>query len=82
MKPQTFPAMYNEKPNWQNLAKSKCPKCNKDFTRGLSVESNMQVTTYTHNCGFKIREQRYKEIVSDIVNGRLEKVSHDEDEYA
>lgn len=74
MKPQLFPAMLN----WQNLAKSKCPQCNKDFTRGLSVESNMQATMYTHNCGFKISEQRYKEIVSNIVNGKLTKINEED----
>lgn len=63
--------------NWQNLKKSKCPQCNKDFTRGLSVKSNMQAVMYTHNCGFKISEQRYKEIVSDMVEQKLERQNYE-----
>jgi hypothetical protein len=57
--------------NWFNLKKNKCPQCNKDFTRGLTVESNMQPTTLKHACGFKIREQKYKEIVSGMVERNL-----------
>lgn len=51
---------------WYNLLKNKCPKCNKDFMKGLKVESNMQPSTFHHPCGFKITEQRYKEIVADM----------------
>lgn len=58
--------------NWPNLKKNICPQCNKDFIKGLSVESNMQPTTLTHSCGFRIREQRYKEIVAGMVEKGLQ----------
>lgn len=61
------------KMKWQNLKNNKCPQCNKDFMVGLNVESNMQPAIFTHKCGFKISEQRYKEIVSDMVTKGLEK---------
>ena len=63
--------------NWYNLKNNKCPKCNKDFMLGLNVESNMQPTMFTHKCGFKISEQRYKEIVSGMVSKELEQKSYD-----
>lgn len=50
--------------NWFNLKKNKCPQCNKDFLKNLKVESNTQPSMFTHSCGFKISEQKYKEIVS------------------
>lgn len=58
---------------WHNLKNNKCPQCNKDFMLGLKVESNMQPTMFTHKCGFKISEQRYKEIVSDMTVQKLER---------
>lgn len=57
---------------WFNLKQNKCPDCNKDFTRNLTtypLEGNQMLA---HNCGFKISEQRYKEIVSGMVNDELE----------
>ena len=51
---------------WENLKKNKCPQCNKDFTTGLKIESNMQPTLFIHKCGFKIYEKRMNEIVSDM----------------
>ena len=51
---------------WSNLRNNKCPQCNKDFATGLSVESNMQPTMFKHKCGFKISEERHKEIVADM----------------
>lgn len=57
---------------WQNLKNNKCPQCNKNFLKGLKVESNMQPALFIHPCGFQIREQRYKEIVSDMVSEGLE----------
>lgn len=58
--------------NWYNLKKNKCPECNRDFMLGLTMESNMQPTTMRHKCGFTITEQRYKEIVSNMVSRDLE----------
>ncbi len=52
---------------WINLKNNICPQCNKDFMKGLVVESNMRPTLFTHKCGFKITEKRYQEIVSEMV---------------
>ena len=42
---------------WFNLKQNKCPQCGKDleFTDGIHC-----------GCGFRISEQRYKEITSDM----------------
>lgn len=42
--------------------------------KGLTVESNMQPATFTHKCGFRITEQRYKEIVADMNSQEVEKM--------
>lgn len=57
-----------EKLKWGNLKKNKCPQCEKDFTKGLKVVLG---TLMTHTCGFGISEQRYKEIVSGMVEKQL-----------
>lgn len=51
---------------WFNLRKNKCPQCNKDFLTGLQItnDANGIPTIFNHKCGFKISEQRYREIVS------------------
>lgn len=67
-----------EKPlKWSNLKISRCPKCNRDFLKGLeiteggtldSMESgDMTGKMMMHPCGFMITEQRYLEIVSGMV---------------
>lgn len=50
---------------WRNLKNNKCPQCGKDWAFTLKSENGMM----THGCGFKIRESRYQEIVSDMVIG-------------
>jgi len=61
--------------NWNNLKYNKCPKCNGDFTFNLTAVGGMMI----HNqCGFRIRESRYQEIVTsmnadDILDEGLEK---------
>jgi Zn ribbon nucleic-acid-binding protein len=57
--------------NWSNLQKNKCPQCNGDFTIGLTIESNMVPTMMTHRCGFKIGEQKFKEIVAGRIEQRI-----------
>lgn len=52
-----------EKMEWFNLKKNKCPKCGKDFMLGLATVDGL----LAHDCGFRIRESRYKEIVNDMV---------------
>lgn len=58
---------------WLNLRKNKCPKCNKDFTVGLTIESNMQPKTFTHKCGFKISEEKFSKIISEMNEKEIEK---------
>jgi hypothetical protein len=79
--------------NWYNLLKNKCPKCNKDFMKGLKVEKlecettqkrtvqDAFPSTMIHPCGFKITEQRYKEIVADMTVKNINKSNqHYDDE--
>lgn len=57
---------------WFNLKNNKCPECNKDFTRNLTtypLEGNQMLA---HDCGFKITEQRYKEIVSGMIEKSID----------
>jgi hypothetical protein len=49
--------------NWHNLKKNRCPKCGKDWALDLTTVDGLLV----HGCGFKIREKRYKEIVSSMI---------------
>ena len=56
--------------NWFNLKKNKCPQCNKDFMKGLVVRERIgidKIKLMLHPCGFSITEQKYKEIVSNMV---------------
>lgn len=53
---------------WINLKNNKCPQCNKDFSLGLTLKN---FTTLIHHCGFMITQQRYNEIVSDMVSKQL-----------
>lgn len=64
---------------WSNLKNNKCPQCNKDFTKGMLVTTEedflgdeLPRTIMSHPCGFKINEQRYKEIVSSQVGDRID----------
>lgn len=62
---------------WQNLKNNRCAKCNKDFAVGLTVESNMTDTMFTHRCGFKISERMFNKIVLGVVR-RDEYKSYDD----
>lgn len=75
---------------WINLKNNKCPQCNKDFMKGLETHKikSDQVSALSnaggnvtainvlmvHPCGFKITDQKYKEIVSNMTNQQLEKM--------
>ena len=63
---------------WSNLKINKCPQCNKDFASGLKVESNMAPVMFTHKCGFKISEYKFREIVFSMNEKEIEKNSHKE----
>jgi len=56
---------------WWNLKKNKCPKCNKDFTN-VKVKVYEAMAILHHPCGFKISEQRFKEIASGQVEQDLD----------
>ena len=75
--------------NWINLKKNKCPQCDKDFTRNMTTYPIDGDIMLAHDCGFKISEQKYKEIVSGIVSEKIdqkiqraEEVNEDEDLYS
>lgn len=53
---------------WFNLKKNKCPQCDKVF--GFS--SFRVKGLVTCDCGFKIRESRYSEIVNSQITKDLE----------
>ncbi len=56
--------------NWNNLTKNKCPNCNKDFMKGLTVSKSTGVMH--HPCGFMISERKYAEISSKITGKSLD----------
>lgn len=71
----------NEKPmNWLNLKKSKCPKCNAGSTTSIPFDYDKPTDMLScRKCDFRITQQRYSEIVSDIVNKKLkEQYSYEE----
>lgn len=69
--------------NWYKLKNNQCPRCHKDFMKGIRtlkfVEripiegmlgtewKNVEVVTLVHACGFTIKEHKYREIISDQV---------------
>ena len=60
--------------DWSNLVINKCPKCSEDLTESAVFSEGM----FECNCGFKIRESKYKEIVSKI---KLEEFEGDEETF-
>lgn len=54
---------------WNNLKVNKCPKCNKDMSR---AKFDKELKTIICGCGFKIKEKRMAEIVSDKVKRDLD----------
>lgn len=61
--------------NWFNLRKNKCPQCNKDFMIGITVIPYEGNQILWHKCGFKISDQKYKDIVINMNNNQLEKMN-------
>lgn len=64
--------MYSHRMKWSNLKENKCPKCNKDWVFDLELRDGIMA----HTCGFKIRESKYKEILSDRVNADIDTSAH------
>lgn len=68
--------------NWKILKDNKCPRCHGDFIKGMIVTEggkidemiagDMTGKMLIHQpCSFMITEQRYKEIVSGIVEKEI-----------
>lgn len=64
---------------WDNLKINKCPQCNKDFMKGVTLSFDHQMMA--HNCGFQIGQRRYKEIVNNMVTQSLKENEQTKREY-
>lgn len=69
--------------NWYKLKNNICPRCHKDFVKGVTTRKslervpvgkilgtewkNVEVVNFVHTCGFRINERKYNEIISDQV---------------
>lgn len=58
---------------WSNLKNNKCPKCNKN----LSIFYSTDTHNFECSCGFRIKEQRFKEIVSGIKEREINSFSRE-----
>lgn len=56
---------------WGLLLKNRCPQCRKDLLNSLSTVRGV----LSHGCGFKISEQRFKEITADMTSRNIEHFS-------
>lgn len=60
--------------NWNNLKRSKCPKCNAGSTTSIPFNHNRETDILScKKCDFKISQEKYKEIVSGIITSELSK---------
>ena len=59
--------------NWHNLDKNKCPKCGKDLIIGLEEIHGGFIYC---SCGFKIRPERMKEIVTKPLRDQFPNEGH------
>lgn len=64
--------MNKEPLHWQLLKENRCPDCHRDLTKHSSTLVNSKdfghlQTVILCDCGFKIREMRYRQIVSSMV---------------
>lgn len=66
--------------NWKNLKNNKCPKCGKDTAIASPYEYSPLSKVLAHPCGFKIRESRYKEIVTSMTNQEIEAIREEEND--
>ena len=63
--------------NWHAMKFNICPKCGKDFARGLTTLSGYADQMMVHPCGFKIRESKYRKIVSGQITREIEEKEDD-----
>lgn len=69
--------------NWAGLKENICPKCNKDFMQdneAITAHKPYDVSDriFIQKCGFKIRESRYKQIVSSQITSQLQTEAQEE----
>jgi DNA-directed RNA polymerase subunit RPC12/RpoP len=57
---------------WTNLGNNKCPQCGKDLLSSFDKEKEMFIC----KCGFKIKEQRFKELVSKNSQSNFKEEEH------
>lgn len=62
---------------WSNLKINRCPKCNGDFAKTMVGGIPDQIGC---KCGFRIGVQKYKEIVSDQIQSKLEEEMYADNE--
>jgi len=55
---------------WQMLKKNRCPQCMKDLAWSQGFED--LENHFSCNCGFKISEKRFREIVDSQINEELQ----------
>lgn len=57
--------MNDQKMNWHALRMNCCPQCGEDFIEGMRVGGslNWDEQMLIHQCGFKIRQSKYDQIV-------------------
>lgn len=60
--------------NWNLLKINKCPQCEKDLWSNIKAEpmATQKGLILIHKCGFKIRESKYKLLVSAQITQALE----------
>ena len=63
---------------WNNLKINKCPKCNKDWSLTLKEEKTgaFGLKMLIHDCGFKIYERRYREILQSTISKNIDSERH------
>lgn len=63
--------------DWNALRFNVCPKCHKPIVQGLKVEDMIGDFDHMmiHQCGFMIRESKYRKIVSSQTSSKLEEDS-------
>jgi transcription elongation factor Elf1 len=64
--------------NWNNLKKNNCPKCNAKSTVNYAFNYDPKTDILScRKCDFKITQQRYKEILSDMVAKKIDEQTYD-----
>lgn len=62
---------------WSNLLKNICPSCNRDLIKTMVATDDQSIAC---KCGFKISQQKYREITADRVSDSIEESYEDNGE--